>query len=332
MALGCFCIRTPVAYIPGNERRERRMAGKQGEAMKPPFSYYGGKQRIAHKIIPYIPRHTVYVEPFCGAATILFQKPLPPVTNTDYYREVINDINSDVYNFFRVLRGPDSAELCRQLSLMPYSNQEYREVKQRMKAGEGTDIGRAVDYYVNVQMSFANTLNGGWGFSVLAVNHAKTFRKNVNNLPVYIDRISELYVENIDALKCIEKWDSPHTFFYCDPPYPGADQGHYSGYTIKDYKALIEKLKGIEGAAIISNYAQDVEIPASWRRIEIESRNTSANGRDRIKEHVDNARTEVMLIKARTGELRPDIARVMMSSAFDCFGQHENEKQMKLFP
>lgn len=61
--------------------------------MKPPFSYYGGKQRMASKIIPYIPKHTVYVEPFCGSATILFKKPWPNVTNTHHYREYINDTN-----------------------------------------------------------------------------------------------------------------------------------------------------------------------------------------------------------------------------------------------
>ena len=63
--------------------------------MKPPISYYGGKQRMASKIIPLIPPHTVYVEPFAGGAAILFNKPWPSVTNRDHYREIINDTDGD---------------------------------------------------------------------------------------------------------------------------------------------------------------------------------------------------------------------------------------------
>ena len=62
-------------------------------------------------IIPMIPKHTVYVEPFCGGATILFKKPFPCVSDRHDYREVINDLNSNVINFFKVLRddGQDFA-------------------------------------------------------------------------------------------------------------------------------------------------------------------------------------------------------------------------------
>lgn len=72
--------------------------------MKSPLSYYGGKQRMAKNIIPLIPQHTVYVEPFCGGATILFKKPWPNVTNTHHYREVINDLDNNLIYFFKTLR------------------------------------------------------------------------------------------------------------------------------------------------------------------------------------------------------------------------------------
>ena len=70
---------------------------------KPATSYYGGKQRMAHNVIPLLPKHTVYVEPFCGGATIMFKKPWPAVSNRDHYREVINDHDERLINFYRAL-------------------------------------------------------------------------------------------------------------------------------------------------------------------------------------------------------------------------------------
>lgn len=61
------------------------------QMMKPPFSYYGGKQRIASKIVPLLPPHTVYVEPFAGGAAVFFEKGRPETGNKSAYREVLNN-------------------------------------------------------------------------------------------------------------------------------------------------------------------------------------------------------------------------------------------------
>jgi len=42
----------------------------------------GGKSRLADKIIPQIPEHTCYCEPFCGAAWVFFRKPPSKVETT----------------------------------------------------------------------------------------------------------------------------------------------------------------------------------------------------------------------------------------------------------
>src|SRR6185369_8958134 len=60
-----------------------------------PLPYIGGKNRLASKIISLLPEHTTYVEPFAGGAQVLFHKPPSKV-------EVLNDLNGEVVNFFRV--------------------------------------------------------------------------------------------------------------------------------------------------------------------------------------------------------------------------------------
>jgi len=39
-----------------------------------PLAYIGGKNRLASRIIPLIPKHTTYVEPFAGGAQVFFHK------------------------------------------------------------------------------------------------------------------------------------------------------------------------------------------------------------------------------------------------------------------
>jgi DNA adenine methylase len=44
------------------------------------------------------PEHTCYVEPFCGACWVLFEKAPSKV-------EIINDLDSDLVTFWRVIQN-----------------------------------------------------------------------------------------------------------------------------------------------------------------------------------------------------------------------------------
>lgn len=85
---------------------------------RPPLRYHGGKWRIAPWIISHMPDHRAYVEVFGGAAGVLLRKERSTV-------EVWNDLDSQVFNFFRVLRDQDACfELVRLVALTPFSRQE----------------------------------------------------------------------------------------------------------------------------------------------------------------------------------------------------------------
>lgn len=64
----------------------------------PIIPWLGGKRRLADTIIPHFPAHQCYVEVFAGGAALYFMRPPAEV-------EVINDINGELVNLYRVGSG-----------------------------------------------------------------------------------------------------------------------------------------------------------------------------------------------------------------------------------
>lgn len=290
--------------------------------MKPPFSYYGGKQRMASKIVPLIPKHTVYVEPFCGSATILFAKPWPHVTNVSHYREVINDTNKNVVNFFRQLRdnGDELAKLC---TLTPYSKTEH-EISKNFQCDDSLELARR--FFVNINQAFNSKMNSTWNTTVTTKNHPATWMKKNSRLLQAAERISQVYIENDDALAIIQNWDSPQTLFYCDPPYPNCDQGHYRGYTQNDFDELITALNQCQGSFLLSCYGFDA--PNHWEKFTFDAycscdgQGTTGSNRDKTKAATNlgnRKRTEVVYRVIRGENVRPEIQKLYDSGKFDCF-------------
>lgn len=260
--------------------------------MKPLISYYGGKQRLASKIVPLIPKHILYCEPFAGGLAVLFAKGRPQVSNAHYYHEVVNDLDERLINFYRVFQTR-FAEFYQRIAFTPMSEAEYKKSKAILNDSSASDIDRAWAYYVNIQQSFANKLSAGWQRSrnLPAYNPACAWIKNISLLVDCYDRLAAVQIACTDAVKCIGQFDSKDAFFYCDPPYPGADQGHYEGYTEKDLQNLVDCLAEIKGQFILSNYNQrNITIPDSWRKLEIQATMTAARNADSS----NNKRTEVL--------------------------------------
>ena len=66
---------------------------------QPIVKWMGGKRRLVDRIIPFFPQHSCYVEPFAGGAALFFMKPAPAEV------EVLNDINGDLVNLYRVVQN-----------------------------------------------------------------------------------------------------------------------------------------------------------------------------------------------------------------------------------
>ena len=64
----------------------------------------GNKKKIAKEIQKYFPPHKIYIEPFFGAGGMFFNKPKAKYN-------IVNDLDSDVFNLFQVVMNEKEAKL-----------------------------------------------------------------------------------------------------------------------------------------------------------------------------------------------------------------------------
>ena len=129
-------------------------------------------------------------------------------------------------------------------------------------------------------------------------------------------------------MNVIKQWDSPQTFFYCDPPYPEAVQGHYDGYSITDFQNLVSTLNECQGSFLLSNYDQPgMEIPDDWERFEFDAYcSSSCKGRVNVDrssivetDYDERKRTEVVWRRFNKVPVRSEIQALYDSGRFNCF-------------
>ena len=105
--------------------------------------WIGGKRLLRKTIVSLIPQHTTYVEPFGGAAWVLFHKPKSEV-------EVYNDINSELTNLFLQVKYHPLA-LEKEIEFMIKSRKMFRLMKDYKPL---TEIQRAARFYFLIIVSF----------------------------------------------------------------------------------------------------------------------------------------------------------------------------------
>lgn len=232
------------------------------EKLKTPISYYGGKQQMLRHILPLIPEHNLYCEPFCGGAAVYWSKQPSKV-------EVINDLNDELINFYVVLKTRFK-DLQKVVKLTLHSRKTHRSAWEIYQHPQNHDpVTRAWAIWVLSSQSFGSQLSGSWGFDK---SKGSVARKVMNKKRLFTDelqqRIELTQIECRNAIDVIRLYDTPSSFFYLDPPYPDTHQGHYSGYSMIDLIMLLDKLTNIQGKFLLSNYPQqcisDYAVKNGW--------------------------------------------------------------------
>lgn len=270
-----------------------------------PFMWYGGKGNLVKQLR--MPPSKVYVEPYCGAASVFWHLTPRPV-------EVLNDLHSEIINLYRVLQDVGKfRELAHRLVWTPYSVDEFRKA---LADEERDDVGRAWAMFVRQNQGFGGHAGteGDWGRVFVSkrgmAKNVAAWRTRLACLPVWHARLGRVQLDSRDALEVVRYWDGPAPLFYLDPPYVLETRVNGDVYQHEQddahHRALVELLLTIEGQAVLSGYDSEIYAPlaaAGWGVKRIETvcsaagrvRGSKLRGTGAALEHV--SRTEVVWTK-----------------------------------
>lgn len=240
-------------------------------AIKPPFTYFGGKTRLAAKIAALLPEHEHYVEPFAGSLAVLLAKPRSAM-------ETVSDLDGDLVAFWRVLRD-QPAELERACALTPHARAEHLEAYQPA----ADDLERARRVWVRLTQGRSGQLHHltGW-------RYYQDPRGSTSSMPDYLEayagriapaaaRLAGVSLECLPALELIGRYGRhENVLVYADPPYLESSRssaGRGPSYrhelrTEDEHRELAEALRSCRGGVVLSGYDSPLygELYAGWHQ------------------------------------------------------------------
>lgn len=208
------------------------------EKPTPIIRWPGGKRLMAKHVVPKLPAHRVYVEPFGGGMAVLLAKAPSKV-------EVYNDLNGDLVNLFRIVKYHPLA-LADEISLTLNSREEMMSCLAQPGV---TDLQRAARFLRTNHLSFGGIQ--GRGFACAGAARSRSIvAAQILALNKRLDRVA---VEHLDWRRCMALYDGPGTCFYLDPPYADGDQRIYvHGFGEQDHRDLRAVLDGLQGQWVLS--------------------------------------------------------------------------------
>lgn len=264
------------------------------------FGWYGGKYSHLDWLLPLLPKTIHYCEPFGGSAAVLLNRSPSPV-------ETYNDIDGEVVNFFRVLRDQQE-ELIKAIGLTPFSREEFRIAAEESTDGI-SDLERARRFFVRarqVRTGLAQTASvGRWAHCKLTsragmAGAVSRWLGSVEGLSEIVQRLLRVQIENASAVEVIQRYDSPETLFYCDPPYPHDSRSDVNAYgfemTDEEHRALAEVLHNVQGKVAISSYHCNLmdDLYSDWDYIE--SAPKKAHSTNTRSDNIKQDRIEVLWV------------------------------------
>jgi len=255
-----------------------------------PLKWHGGKGafngKLAKWIIGLMPPHICYVEPFFGGGSVLLHKKPEGVS------EVVNDLNSELINFWAVLRAPEwFTEFKRCIEAVPFSEAMFENAKNpRFAELSNGAVDRAVRFFIRCRQSRQGLQKD---FATLSKNRTRggmneqvsSWLTAIEGLADVHARLKRVVILNQPAIEVIRKTDVETTMFYIDPPYLHETRSTTGEYKHEmdtvDHRELLSVLAGIKGKMLLSGYRSALydEFAASnnWNRHDFQIPNNASS-------------------------------------------------------
>ncbi|WP_438359179.1 XkdF-like putative serine protease domain-containing protein [Corallococcus exiguus] len=196
-----------------------------------PFGTFGGSFHYAKRIVPLIPVHKTYVEPFAGAAAVLHAK-------DSSEREVIANLDDDVVFLHRSIKAMTPERVAELRRRFEWTVTQESFVKARDMTPKD-DVARFYKL-VFVRTHARDCRPDG-------THPAQQHLGSTTNPEKYLkaaERLKDVTILRQDYRKTLQAYDSPDTFFFIDPPYPGEWFDKDNVIDLGEFIDALAKVKG----------------------------------------------------------------------------------------
>jgi DNA adenine methylase len=214
----------------------------------------GGDYKIASVLLPQLeqlcpkPKCT-FVEVFGGSGYMS-----QTVSRNIYGNIIYNDINNMLVLLYKYVKEHPE-QLATLLSLLPYSRAYYRIVMDLLKVNQdfGSLVAATLVFYAYNTSYHGKIARKGFAYSIRPDrNEAKWFRSRAWAIVKYAETWKDVIIENLDFREVIKKYDSEHTVFYLDPPYPDRAEDYYGTlFTVNDLREMAQILTQVKGRFLL---------------------------------------------------------------------------------
>ncbi|MCL6448213.1 MAG: DNA adenine methylase [Armatimonadetes bacterium] len=229
------------------------------------FQYPGGKARIAGWIADHLPppgSFNVFVDAFGGSGSVLLEVMRRCEHAGKKALFVLNDLDNEIVNFFRVLRDPELRQKLQEaLTWTPYARTEYMACLEASPTDDPVEKARR--FFVLRQQSYGGhgASKGQWQYH-LAEGWRKSGPQRWLSSREKLERFGmafqKVQVECLDFADLIRRYDRGNALLYLDPPYyPDTRKDNHLyrlEMTKEQHRELAEILNSIKGMAALSGY------------------------------------------------------------------------------
>jgi DNA adenine methylase len=195
------------------------------------FCRIGSKLSLLEDILPMIPPHLIYVEPFVGGGGVYWNK--EPAE-----RAVLNDIDKDLMEGYKLLKSMKN----KTPSDFPvkYSIDEIQKLEDKLNPTKEEELLQKLYKFC---YTFSSSGKGKMYKNLSQINKIK-------RIGDFVDRMKHTAITNQDYKKVLKDNHSLNTFFFLDPPYE-ASKGLYKEFFM-DYEDMNKVLQNLKGMFLLT--------------------------------------------------------------------------------